>query len=138
MTRSRLRVLLVGGANTETVVIARPDFRLGGKARGHGTTEGVGGSAINWAYWLGEDRHVEAQLLCPLGDDPGGDRIRKCLTEAGVEISRLPKYSGTTSHSWIIVAGGRRSVITEGGEADAQWADHDNPNRVDKGYQNPS
>jgi len=116
-------VLTIGNANTETVIrIARP-LSPGSKVRCQGVFDGIGGSALNWCYWL-HSTGTKVHLLCPLGDDDRGNKIRQRLSEAGIESSILPRHQGTTGHSFIIVEQAERSVLKEPGTAVRAWIEN--------------
>lgn len=124
--------LLIGSANTEDVIILKEFpienhkqryakiFRFEDRSS-HPLFNGIGGSAVNWSFWLtaaGE----HPLLLCPIGSDERGEQMRNVLAEAHIENQENSglvladedhagdeQSSCATAHSYILVAQNRES-----------------------------
>lgn len=58
-------------------------------------------------------------LVAPVGDDQEGDRLRQCLTEAGVRVRAVVAPGWTTPTKRRVVAGDQIVIRIDGGRRDA-------------------
>ena len=82
MSSATPRVVVIGDALID-------ELRADGEVTDH-----VGGAALNVAVGLARLGH-RAQLVCMLGDDADGERIRAYLDDHGVEVVASPSERGT-------------------------------------------
>ena len=117
--------ILFGGANTEEIIVLKRPFKEGDKVPYHEHFDGVGGSAVNWSFWL-HAAGFTPLLYCPIGNDERGDQIRSALQE--IDMSPNPT-EGTarspvedhTRHSYIIVHEKEKRTVLSDPTATGRW-----------------
>ncbi|MEQ8790210.1 MAG: carbohydrate kinase family protein [Pirellulaceae bacterium] len=144
-----MNILLIGSANTEDIIILEQFpteerkqkysklLRFEDRAL-HERFRGIGGSAVNWSFWL-KAAAESPLLICPIGTDKRGQQVRDALSEAGIsylESDELPLAGddttstepspSATAHSFILVSrhNSSRTVLSSPREQEvtARWS----------------
>jgi ribokinase len=114
-----MRVVCAGHVNWDVTMrvdsLPAPDAESVVESR----RESGGGSAANVAVAL-SDLGVTASLLGSVGTDERGERVRRELTAAGVEVDPVQAVEGRTAVKYLLVDGdGEVAVVDDGGVNEA-------------------
>jgi ribokinase len=114
-----MRVVCAGHVNWDVTMrvdsLPAPDAESVVRSR----RESGGGSAANVAVAL-SDLGVTASLLGSVGTDERGERVRRELAAAGVEVDPVQAVEGRTAVKYLLVDGdGEVAVVDDGGVNEA-------------------
>lgn len=119
-------IAVVGSANLDLVVQADRFPGVGETVTGRSFDTGVGGKGLNQAVAAAR-LGGQVSLLCAVGDDDAGRRLRATLSDAGVEVSGVHVVGEPTGTAHITVdpAGDNTIVVIPGANGTLTSIDDD-------------
>jgi ribokinase len=105
-----MTVYLVGSINADILVFAERFPAVGETLKGLSWERQLGGKGANQAV-AAVRAGSRAVLLGAVGDDDGGDSLRRGLADYGVDVDRVGTVKGASGLALVTVAGGDNRIL---------------------------